>query len=131
MQKLRKRKISAAITMALVLALLLSNVALAAKPLVIKSPLQNEVVSGVYTVTGGGKGDPVEISISGGAWMATVGGKSWTYDWDTTAYANGPYTITVRYVGDTSTVSVDVSVDNGGFSCPINPKSGEGVIKEF
>jgi hypothetical protein len=120
-----------AIILAVVLALLVSNAALAAKPLVIKTPSQNEVVSGVYTITGGGKGDPVEVSISGSAWQLTAGGKSWTYDWDTTAYADGPHTISVRYVGDTSTVSVDVTVQNGGSSGPRMPDAGEVLVNEF
>ena len=131
MQFSNKSKWGSIIILTLVMTLVVSSVAIAAKPLAIKTPVANEVVSGLYIVTGNGSGAAVEISISGGAWQTAVGGKSWVFDWDTTAYADGAQTITARYVGGTSTVIVNVTVDNGVVSSPRQPVVGEVLINEF
>ena len=126
-----KNKWGSIIILTLIMALIVSSVALAAKPLVITSPDNGDTVSGLVTVLGGGAGDAVEVSISGGAWQAAAGDKSWTFDWDTTAYADGAQTITVRYVGGTTTVSIGVTIDNGVVTGPRQPVVGEVLINEF
>ena len=72
-----------ALTIALVMVMLTSNIALAAKPVVIKTPLSGEVVSGLYLVTGSGGGAATQVRIDGGTWQATSGGRNWSYSWDT------------------------------------------------
>jgi len=126
-----KSKWGSVLILALVMTLIIPSVAVAGKPVSIKTPLANEVVSGQYTVTGGGSGSAVEVSISGSAWQAASGGKSWDFVWDTTAYADGAQTISARYVGSTSTVSVSVTVDNGVVTAPRQPSVGEVLVNEF
>jgi len=119
-----------ALTIALVMILLTSSVALAAKPVVIKTPINGEVVSGLYLVTGTGGGAATQVSIDGGTWQATSGGKNWSYSWDTTVFSNGPHTVSARYADGSSTTSVNVTVTNGS-SGPRQPVIGEVLINEF
>jgi beta-lactamase superfamily II metal-dependent hydrolase len=106
--------------------------ALAGKPLKITDPSSGATVSGTYTITGGGNGAPVEVSFDQVAWDPAAGGKSWTYDWDTTAYADGPITIYVQYTDGSEQTSVTVTVANGGGgggdACALN--AGEVVVNE-
>ena len=118
-----------ALTIALVMVLLTSNAALAAKPVVIKTPLNGETVSGVYLVTGTGGGAATQVRIDAGAWQATSGGKNWSYSWDTALFSNGPHTVYARYADGSGTVSVNVTVSNS--SGPRQPASGEVLINEF
>lgn len=114
----------------LVIFLLAPGTAYAAKPVTIKTPTNNEIVSGVYMITGSGGGAATQVSIDGGVWAATSGGKNWSYSWDTTAYNNGAHTVYARYADGTSVVSVNVTVDNGSTG-PRQPVAGEVVINEF
>lgn len=119
-----------ALAIALIMALLSSNTAFAAKPVTIKTPVSGEIVSGVYLVTGTGSGADTQVSIDGGDWQATSGGKSWSFSWDTTAYTDGPHTVSARYSDGSSSVSVDVTVANT-VSGPRQPATGEVLINEF
>ncbi len=125
------KKWGSILVLALVFALVFTSVVAAAKPLVINAPADGDTVSGSVIIAGGGAGAPVEISISGSAWQLTDGGKSWTFNWDTTAYTDGMQTISVRYVGTSTTVSVSVTVANGGSIGPRLPVTGEVLINEF
>ena len=108
----------------------LSMVSAAGKPVKITAPVEAETVSGVYVITGTGKGDPVEVAIDGGAWQAASGGKNWTFNWDTTAESDGAHTVTAQYTDGSSTDSVNVTVSNGGGSAR-PPVVGEVLINEF
>lgn len=119
-----------ALTIALVMILLTSSVVLAAKPVVIKTPINGEVVSGLYLVTGTGGGAATQVSIDGGTWQATSGGKNWSYSWDTTVFSDDPHTVSARYADGSSTTSVNVTVTNGS-SGPRQPAVGEVLINEF
>jgi len=118
------------LVIALVIVLLTTNVAQAAKPVAIKTPISGEIVSGSYVVTGTGGGAATEVSIDGEAWQATSGGKSWSYTWDTTLYSDSPHTVTARYTDGTSASSVNVTVANSA-SGPRKPVVGEVLINEF
>ena len=118
-----------ALTIALVMVMLTSNIALAAKPVIIKTPISGEVVSGLYLVTGSGGGAATQARIDGGTWQATSGGRNWSYSWDTTLFSNGPHTVYARYAGGSSTTSVNVTVSNS--SGPRQPALGEVLINEF
>ncbi len=80
----------------------------------ITNPIANETVSGIYLVTGGGSGTAVEVSFDHVNWYLASGDKSWTYSWDTTAYADGALTIYARYTDLSAETSVSVEVSNGG-----------------
>ena len=82
-------------SLTILIALLAStaSVASAGKPLAITNPTAGATVSGTYLVTGGGAGTPVEVSFDYVNWVLADGDKSWSYSWDTTAYADGPITI--------------------------------------
>ncbi len=118
-----------ALVIALVMVLLTSNVALAAKPVVIKTPVSGETVSGIYLVTGSGGGAATQVRIDAGTWQATSGGRNWSYSWDTTLVNNGPHTVYARYADGTGTSSVNVTVFNS--SGPRQPAIGEVLINEF
>ncbi len=118
-----------AVTIALILVLLTSNVAFAAKPVAIKTPVSGEVVSATYLVTGTGDGRSVQVSIDNITWWAATGTRSWSYTWDTTLYADGAHTVYARYVGTTTTASVNVTVTNN--PGPRQPVAGEVLINEF
>lgn len=118
------------LVIAIVMVMLVSSVAYAAKPVSIKTPVSGEVVSGVYLVTGTGGGAATEVAIDGGAWQATSGGKNWSYSWDTTAYSDGSHTVYARYTDGSSATSVNVTVSNGP-SGPRQPVAGEVLINEF
>ncbi|RLF39531.1 MAG: hypothetical protein DRN21_03455, partial [Thermoplasmata archaeon] len=93
----------------------------------IHTPSDGATVSGVITVQGvandsDGEVQKVEVKIDAGAWKAVEGTESWSYQWNTGEYANGPHTIYARsYDGDeySSISSVQVVVQNeeegGGF----------------
>jgi beta-lactamase superfamily II metal-dependent hydrolase len=119
-----------ALAIALVMVLLTSSAALAAKPVVIKTPISGEVVSGPYLVTGTGGGAATQVSINGGTWQATSGGKNWSYNWDTTIFNDGLHTVYARYADGSNTTSVNVTVANGS-SGPRQPAVGEVLINEF
>lgn len=118
-----------ALVIALVMALLSTNAAYAAKPVSIKTPVSGETVSGIYLVTGTGDGRDTEVTVDGGAWQATSGGRSWSFSWDTTLYNDGPHTVSARYVNDAVTTSVNVTVSNS--AGPRQPVTGEVLINEF
>lgn len=126
---MRKRLISIII----LIGLLSSSVTIvsAVKPLVITNPTANETVSGIYMITGGGSGTPVEISVDYVNWQPAIGEKSWTYSWDTTAYPDGPYTVYARYTDLSAETSVSVQVSNstGGDECAVS--AGEVLINEI
>ncbi len=126
---LRKTLLSFAMLIALLVSL--SPSALAAKPLVIQAPVDNETVSGTYLVTGGGDGHPVEVSIDYTTWEPASGDKSWSYSWDTTAYSDGPHTVYARYTDGSSETSVPVIVSNGGGSDMCNVTAGDVLINEI
>jgi beta-lactamase superfamily II metal-dependent hydrolase len=127
----KRRNYSNVLLITLVLAMLFSTTASAAKKVGISSPTSGEEVSGVLTITGTGSGADTEVSIDGGPWYATSGGKAWSYDWDTTTVPDGPHTITAQYTDGSSSDSVDVTVYNGGSSGPRSPVPGEVLVNEF
>jgi beta-lactamase superfamily II metal-dependent hydrolase len=127
----KRRNYSNVLLITLVLAMLFSTTASAAKKVSISSPTSGEEVNGVLTITGTGSGADTEVSIDGGPWYATSGGKAWSYDWDTTTVPDGPHTITAQYTDGSSSDSVDVTVYNGGSSGPRAPVPGEVLVNEF
>lgn len=118
-----------ALAIALVMALLSTNAVYAAKPVSIKTPVSGETVSGIYLVTGTGDGRDTEVSIDSGAWQATSGGRSWSYNWDTALFSDGAHTVSARYLNDSVTTSVNVTVANAAGPRP--PVTGEVLINEF
>lgn len=125
-----KTLVQRSVVLMLVMVLLAPGTTYAARPVSIKTPTNNEIVSGVYMITGNGGGAATQVSIDGGAWVATSGGKNWSYSWDTTAYTNGAHTVYARYADGTSMTSVNVTVDNGSTNLR-QPVVGEVVINEF
>ena len=93
MFRLVYKSLGRSLIVAMALTLMFSSVAFAVKPVSISSPDEGEVVSGLYVITGTCGGADTEVSIDGGAWQPTSGGRSWSLDWDTTAYADGPVAI--------------------------------------
>jgi beta-lactamase superfamily II metal-dependent hydrolase len=128
---MRKYKAFFSFVTLVVLLLSLSSSALAAKPLVIQTPVDNETVSGTYLVTGGGDGRSVEVSIDYTAWEPASGGKSWSYSWDTMAYADGPHTLYARYTDGSAETSVTVTVANGGGGDTCDVTAGQVLINEI
>jgi len=118
------------LVLAIAMMLLVPNVAFAAKPVSINTPINGEIVSGVYLVSGSGDGAATQISIDNGVWQATSGGKNWTFSWDTTIYNDGPHAVYARYADGSSTTSVNVNVANTP-SGPRQPVIGEVLINEF
>ena len=122
-----------ALTVGLLTWMLMLSVSVASaagKPVKITAPSEGETVSGLYVVTGTGKGDPVEVSIDGGPWQPATGTNNWTYDWDTTAYSDGSHIVTAQYTDASSTSSKNVTVSNGGSSAR-PPNVGEVLVNEF
>jgi hypothetical protein len=72
----------------------------------ITNPANGATVSGTITITVDASGTPT-IAIDGSA-VATA----YSYDWDTTAYADGVHTIKANYRNAKDTITV--TVDNGG-----------------
>ena len=130
MRRIGRTSWGKSLVIAVVAAMLISSVALAAKPVVIKTPVNGEVVSGVYLVTGSGGGAATQVAIDGGAWQAASGGKNWSYSWDTTAYSDGPHTVHARYADGSSPTSVSVTIANVPIG-PRQPAAGEVLINEF
>jgi hypothetical protein len=91
----------------------------------ITAPADGSTVSGIVTITVEASGTPT-ISIDG-----TSMGKTYTYDWDTTAYSDGSHTINANY--RKAKTSVTVTVDNGGSPPPPPPPppGGDGIVKKF
>lgn len=117
----------------ILMALLLSStsVASAGKPLTITNPTAGATVSGTYLVTGGGGGTAVEVSFDDVNWYPAAGTKSWSYSWDTTAYADGTYTVYARYTdlsSEKTVTGIQVSNSSGGDVCTAS--AGEVVINE-
>ena len=129
--KKRIRKFSVLLLVMLVFSLTAAGSALAAKPVAIKTPINGATVSGLVEISGTGSGTDTAVSIDGGAWQATSGGKAWTFSWDTTAYADGSHTIVVQYTDGSSSASITVTVSNGGSSTYRSPVAGEVLINEF
>ena len=127
---MRMRKNLLSLTILIVLLISLSSTAQAVKPLVITAPDDGETVSGTYLITGGGDGNPVEVSIDYTNWEPATGDKSWFYSWDTTAYSDGPHTVYARYTDLSNETSVSVNVSNGG-SETCNVAAGEVLINEI
>lgn len=124
-------KISAALLVVLLVSLMSVGTALAVKPISIKTPSDGATVSGVVEISGTGGGADSEVSIDGGTWQATSGGKAWAFSWDTTAYSDGTHTITAQYTDGSSSASISVTVTNGGGSTYRSPVAGEVLINEF
>ncbi|MEN8240296.1 MAG: lamin tail domain-containing protein [Chloroflexota bacterium] len=125
------KKIIRILLISLLLMMLFSSTASAAKKVSIKNPSEGAEVSGLVTISGTGSGADTEVSIDGGAWQATSGGKDWSYDWDTTLETDESHTITVQYTDGSSSDSITVAVNNGGSSGPRAPVVGEVLINEF
>ncbi|MGA9399130.1 MAG: lamin tail domain-containing protein [Anaerolineaceae bacterium] len=123
-------KIKGGISIALVMALLMTSVVSAARPVSMTAPVNGEIVSGIYVVRGTGSGTAVEVTIDSGAWMRASGTKSWTYSWNTTTYSEGSHVVSARYIGSSSIVSATVTVDNIPDG-PRQPVAGEVLINEF
>ena len=119
-------------SLVILIALLAStaSVASAGKPLVITNPSVGEAVSGTYLITGGGSGTAVEVSFDYDTWHPAVGGKSWSYSWETTAYADGPITIYARYTDQSSEKSVSVTVSNSSSGDTCTASAGDVLINE-
>lgn len=106
----------------------------------ITEPDQNEFVSGQYTITGtaddadGSGVASVDISFDGGTtWLPADGSETWSYEWDTTAFPDGPITILARSVDALGNIgvpdSVSTHIDNTAPSVVItNPGDNELII---
>ncbi len=86
----------------------------------VTNPSPGETVSGIWTIDGDasdpdGTVERVEIRIGAGSWQTATGTDSWSFDWDTTSYSNGDYSIQIR-VWDgqdfTTLSSIPVTVSN-------------------
>jgi hypothetical protein len=96
-------------TIFLALLFVLPGLVNAAKPTLtcdITNPANGDTVSGIVTITVDATGKPT-ISIDG-----VQVARDYSYNWDTTAYADGSHTINANYRGAAD--SVTVTVDNGG-----------------
>ncbi len=68
----------------------------------IDSPISGASVSGTQTIQGsvvvadGRTLASVQIQINDGAWIDLTASSNWSYDWDTTAFTDGSYCITVK-----------------------------------
>jgi hypothetical protein len=91
----------------------------------ITAPSAGATVSGTVTVTVESSGTPT-LTI-GGVNM----GKTYTLDWDTTAWSNGEVEIAAGYRNAKD--SIIVTVDNGGSPPPPPPPpgDGDGVVKKY
>jgi hypothetical protein len=90
----------------------------------ILTPSNGATVSGVVTIIVDATDTPT-IAIDG----AEVG-TGYTYDWDTTAYADGSHTITANYKNADDEVVVTVA--NGGDPPPPPPPpGGDGVVRKW
>ncbi len=118
-----------ALVIALVMVMLTTNVAQAARPVAIVTPVSGGTASGSFLVTGTGSGAATQVAIDGGAWQSTSGGKNWSYTWDTALFSNGSHTVSAQYTDGTSTTSVNVTVAND--TGPRAPIMGEVLINEF
>ena len=91
---------------------------------IITDPTEGETVSGTFTILIDSNDNPT-ISIDG-----TTVGSGLSYDWDTTAYADGSHTIKASAKGHTDTVTAIVN-NNGGNTPPVvtitNPIDGATV----
>jgi len=58
----------------------------------------------------------VQVKIDGGSWQTAIGTTSWMYEWNTTTFSDGNYTISARSRDDNTEYSivesVNVNVDN-------------------
>src|SRR3990172_10594571 len=115
------------LVVATILSVAVSSAAYAAKPVRIVTPVEGEVVSGTYLITGTGSGAPTQVSIDGGAWQNTSGGKNWSYSWDTTAYSDGPHWVLAQYADGTSPTAVNVTVSNAPPATPTPTPTGGGT----
>lgn len=88
----------------------------------IASPTGSATVSGVVGVEGTATDDVavsvVEVSVDGGGFTPASGTATWSYAWDTSGYAAGAHTVTVRAVdsagnASSASVTVDVAVATG------------------
>ncbi|UCF08360.1 MAG: lamin tail domain-containing protein [Thermoplasmata archaeon] len=86
--------------------------------LTIIQPLHGEYVSGIYPILAGANDvflNTVEYKIDSTNWVAMTPLAPWTGSWDTTDFADGEHTLTVRAVDDASHMvenSIVVWVDN-------------------
>ena len=126
---LSRNKFFRILLISLLLMTLFSTTASAAKKVAIKTPLDGAEVSGLVTISGTGSGADTEVSIDGGPWFATSGGKSWSIDWDTLMESNDTHEIIVQYSDGSSTDSIMVTVNNGS-SGPRLPVVGDVLINE-
>lgn len=85
----------------------------------ISSPAPNSILSGIVTFSGSASDAvgiaSVGISVDGGAYQTASGTGSWTFQLDTTTYANGTHTISARATdtgGATKATSEFVSISN-------------------
>jgi predicted secreted protein len=91
----------------------------------ILAPSNGATVSGVVTITVEATDTPT-ITIDG-----VEAGTGFTYDWDTTAVADGSHTIEANYKNANDAVTV--TVDNGGSPPPPPPPppGGDGVVRKW
>ena len=92
------------------------------KPVVqIASPLEEESVKGIVVVSGSAMPgdddvDVVDLSFDGGvSWNETEGTELWSFEWNTTLFEDGDYTILARAVAgvvSSDTAMVNVTVNN-------------------
>jgi N-acetylmuramoyl-L-alanine amidase len=88
----------------------------------ITSPNHGDTVSGTVTVTADASDDSavsqVEFFVDGGSiGVDSDGSDGWSASWDTTAYADGPHTVSAAATdtaGQTASDSITVTVDNSG-----------------
>jgi len=92
------------------------------------NPSDGATVSGTVAITATATDDngvtQVEFFVNGTSIGVDTSGESWSASWDTTAYANGSYTLSATATdtaGKTGSDSVTVTVDNsGGTTYPID-----------
>lgn len=79
-------------------------------------PSEGDYINGDTTVLGTASiaMTQVEVKIDSGAWQPAVGTTSWSFNWDTTSYSDGPHTVYARGYNGSYYIerSVNVIVDN-------------------
>jgi len=86
----------------------------------ITSPTNGATISGMVTITGTASDSDgyitlIEVKIGSASWITATGTTSWSVTVDTTAYSNGPTTITARATDNGSaqgTTSISVTISN-------------------
>jgi hypothetical protein len=89
------------------------------------APTNGETVSGVVTILVSCDKTP-DILIDG-----VKVARALSFDWDTTAYADGDHEVVASYRGSTDAAIVTVANGGGGGDPPPDPGTGDGVVRKW